>query len=224
MTEEKMNEIEELLDESLDIFADKKKFTKTMNSIIKDCSKKTGIEKSVLKKVKDYHHCKGVNWVNGNPLEKNVEVKEKDKIALVFIKLKEIVDNLRAVGDVKFLNEYLTAMDSCGIHITVDSSINSEEQIVNSDEIMEVIENASRLQTNVDTLGEELKENKSVEAEKLNFTPKSSFCNVLGILDKIREGKDVDDKIQDRFTELEMLNGAFTYLSKVNYKTNIEET
>ena len=84
------------------------------------------------------------------------------------------------------------------------------------EEIMEVIESASKLQTNVDTLAEEQKEEKSTTAEELNFTPKSSFCNVLGILEKINEGKNQNDKIQSNFTNIIMLNNAFTYLSNKN--------
>ena len=81
---------------------------------------------------------------------------------------------------------------------------------------MEVVESASKLTTNVDALTEELKEVKSVESEELNFTPKGSFVGILGILDKIKEGKNQNDKIQSNFTNLIMLNNAFTYLSAKN--------
>ena len=83
---------------------------------------------------------------------------------------------------------------------------------------MEVVDSASKLKTNVDTLTEELKEKKSAEAEELNFTPKSSFVGVLGILDKIKNGKDVEDTIQSNFTTISMLNNAYTYLSAENEK------
>ena len=215
MDKENVEKIEELLDDSLDTLSDKKRYSKTMNSIIKDCAKSMGIEPSVLKKVKNYYHYKGVNWSDKNPLQKNSEIKEKDKVAPIFIKLKEVVDNLRAVGDENFLKEYLDAMNQCGIHISIDfeESGYDDEKIST---IKTVLDSASKLQTNVDTLAEELKENKSSEAEKLNFTPKSQFCGVLGILDKINEGKNVDDKIQDTFTEITMLNNAYTYLSAKN--------
>ena len=88
---------------------------------------------------------------------------------------------------------------------------------------MEVIDSASKLQTNVDTLAEELKEEKSTTAEELNFTPKSSFCNVLGMLEKINEGKEIDDTLQSRFTEITMLNNAYTYLSAKNDESKGEE-
>ena len=88
---------------------------------------------------------------------------------------------------------------------------------------MEVIESASKLQTNVDTLAEELKGEKSTTAEELNFTPKSSFCNVLGMLEKINEGKEIDDALQSRFTEITMLNNAYTYLSAKNDESKSEE-
>lgn len=218
--EEKIEEIEGLLNDSLDTLSDKKKFAKTMNSIIKDYSKKIEIEPKIIKSVKNYHHYKGLNWANNNPLEKNKDAKEKDKIAPIFIKLKEVVDNLREVGDTEFLNDYIKALDSCGIHI----SIEWDDSKAFDSELQEILEVTSRLQTNVDTLSTELKETKATESEELNFTPKSSFCNVLGILDKIRDGKDVDDKIQDEVTSIFMLNNAYNYLSKVNERQKKEDS
>ena len=218
MDEENIEKIEELLNDSLETLADKKKFNKTMNNIIKDCAKKNELDPKIIKAVKNYHHYKGVNWANNNPLEKDKEKKEKDKVAPIFIKLLEVVENLRAIGDNEFLIPYIKALAKKGIRIDIDF----ENTDKNVEEIMEVVESASKLQTNVDTLAEELKEEKSSEAEELNFTPKSSFCNILSILEKINEGKEVDDTIQNRFTEITMLNNAYTYLSVKNDKTKCE--
>jgi len=217
--DERNEKIEELLDDSLETLTDKKRFSKTMNAIIKDCAKQNGIEPKVLKAVKNYHHYKGANWSDGNPLQKDSDKKEKDKVAPIFIKLLEIVENLRAVGDSEFLKPYVDALAEKGIKIDIewietDKDLNS---------IMEVIESASKLQTNVDTLTEELKESKSAESEELNFTPKSQFMGVLGILDKIKEGKEMDDKIQENFTNITMLNNAFTYLQVENDKSKESE-
>ena len=212
MDKENIEKIEELLDDSLETLADKKRFAKTMNTIIKDCAKKNEIEPKVIKAVKNYRHYRGANWVNNNPLEKDNDKKEKDKVAPIFIKLLEVVENLRAIGDKEFLEPYLNAIAEHGIKIDIDF----EDTDKDVDEIMEVIESASKLQTNVDTLAEELKGEKSTTAEELNFTPKSSFCNVLGILEKINEGKNQNDKIQSNFTNIIMLNNAFTYLSSKN--------
>ena len=219
MDKENIEKIEELLDDSLETLADKKRFAKTMNSIIKDCAKKNEIDPKVIKAVKNYRHYRGVNWANNNPLEKDNDKKEKDKIAPIFIKLLEVVENLRAIGDKEFLEPYLNAIAEHGIKIDIDF----EDTDKDVDEIMEVIESASKLQTNVDTLAEELKGEKSTTAEELNFTPKSSFCNVLGMLEKINEGKEIDDALQSRFTEITMLNNAYTYLSAKNDESKSEE-
>lgn len=209
---EKNAEIEELLDDSLETLADKKKFTKTMNSIIKDCAKANGIEPKTIKAVKDYKHYEGVNWSDNNPLEKDKTKKEKDKVSAVFINLLKIIENLRAVGDKEFLKPYIDALSKKGVKLEIEF----EDTDVNFDEIVEVIDSASKLQTNIDTLSEELKENKSNEAEELNFTPKNSFVNVLGILDKIKNGKNVDDTLQNNFTNITMLNNAYSYLQVKN--------
>ena len=219
MNKENIEKIEELLDDSLETLADKKRFAKTMNSIIKDCAKKNEIDPKVIKAVKNYRHYRGVNWANNNPLEKDNDKKEKDKVAPIFIKLLEVVENLRAIGDKEFLEPYLNAIAEHGIKIDIDF----EDTDKDVDEIMEVIESASKLQTNVDTLAEELKGEKSTTAEELNFTPKSSFCNVLGMLEKINEGKEIDDALQSRFTEITMLNNAYTYLSAKNDESKSEE-
>ena len=219
MDKENIEKIEELLDDSLETLADKKRFAKTMNSIIKDCAKKNEIDPKVIKAVKNYRHYRGVNWANNNPLEKDNDKKEKDKVAPIFIKLLEVVENLRAIGDKEFLEPYLNAIAEHGIKI--DSDFEDTDKDV--EEIMEVIESASKLQTNVDTLAEELKGEKSTTAEELNFTPKSSFCNVLGMLEKINEGKEIDDALQNRFTEITMLNNAYTYLSAKNDESKSEE-
>ena len=219
MDNENVEKIEELLDDSLETLADKKKFAKTMNTIIKDCAKKNEIDPKVIKAVKNYKHYKGVNWANNNPLEKDKDKKEKDKVAPIFIKLLEVVENLRAIGDKEFLEPYLNAIAEHGIKIDIEYADTDK----NVEEIMEVIESASKLQTNVDTLAEELKEEKSTTAEELNFTPKSSFCNVLGMFEKINEGKEIDDALQNRFTEITMLNNAYTYLSAKNDESKGEE-
>ena len=219
MDKENIEKIEELLDDSLETLADKKRFAKTMNSIIKDCAKKNEIDPKVIKAVKNYRHYRGVNWANNNPLEKDNDKKEKDKVAPIFIKLLEVVENLRAIGDKEFLEPYLNAIAEHGIKIDIDFADTDK----NVGEIMEVIDSASKLQTNVDTLAEELKEEKSTTAEELNFTPKSSFCNVLGMLEKINEGKEIDDTLQSRFTEITMLNNAYTYLSAKNGESKNEE-
>lgn len=214
MDNENVEKIEELLDDSLETLIDEKKFSKTMNTIIKDCAKKNDVNPKVIKAVKNYRHYKGVNWENNNPLEKNKDVKEKDKVAPIFIKLLEVVENLRAIGDKEFLEPYLNAIAEHGIKIDIEYADTDK----NVEEIMEVIESASKLQTNVDTLAEELKEEKSTTAEELNFTPKKSFISILKILDKIRNDKDVDDIIQNNFTTITMLNNAFTFLSSENEK------
>ena len=217
--DERNEKIEELLDDSLETLTDKKRFSKTMNAIIKDCAKQNGIEPKVLKAVKNYRHYRGANWSDGNPLQKDSDKKEKDKVSPIFIKLLEVVENLRAVGDSEFLKPYIDALAEKGIKIDIEWN----ETDKNLASIMEVIESASKLQTNVDALTKELKETKSVEAEELAFTPKSSFVGVLGILDKIKEGKEVDDILQSNFTNITMLNNAYSYLQVKNDKSKESE-
>ena len=43
------------------------------------------------------------------------------------------------------------------------------------------------------------------------------------MLEKINEGKEIDDTLQSRFTEITMLNNAYTYLSAKNDESKSEE-
>ena len=140
MDKENVEKIEELLDDSLETLADKKRFAKTMNTIIKDCAKKNNVDPKVIKAVKNYKHYKGVNWVNNNPLEKNKDVKEKDKVSPIFIKLLEVVENLRTIGDKEFLEPYLNAIAEHGIKIDIEFDDTDKDV----EEIMEVIDSASK--------------------------------------------------------------------------------
>lgn len=221
MSNENAEKIEELITDSLDTLNDKKRYSKTMNQILKDCAKSVGVENKVLKKVNSYYHYKGADWENNNPLKKDKDAKSKDKVSPIFIKLLEVVENLREIGDYEFLLPYINALEEHGIHIKIDETIKADNN--KAEQIKEVLDSASKLQTNVDTLSDELKEEKSTESEELNFTPKSSFCGILGILDKMNEGKDMEDKIQDNFTEITMLNNAFTYLSAKNEENKSDE-
>ena len=90
MTKEDLEKVEDLLDDSLETLQDKKQFSKTQTQMLKECAETNGLGKSgksILKRVMNYHHYKGVNWLAGDPLQKDPQAKDKDKVAPVFIKL-----------------------------------------------------------------------------------------------------------------------------------------
>ena len=74
---------------------------------------------------------------------------------------------------------------------------------------------ASKLQTNVDTLNTQLKEEKSVESEEIGFAPKSTFLKVLGLYEKIRDDKveKAEDAINQGATDALAAAEAYRYLA-----------
>lgn len=213
MTSENLDEITDLLDESLETVADKKQFAKTQTAMIKECAEKNGVDKSTLKRVMKYHHYSGANWLNGNPLEKDPAEKKKDKVAPTFIKLVSIIEDLATIGDKDFLKPYLDAVLSHGIKIDIDyGSPNINDS---TDVILDTLDSASKLQTSVDTLADELKDEKSQKAEELNFAPKEAFMKMLSLYDKIKndQTEKAEDAINQGASDALMMTNAYTYLA-----------
>ena len=216
MTQEEISKVEDLLDDSLETIQDKKQFSKTQAQMLKDCAEKNGMDKSgksVLKRIMNYHHYKGVNWLNNDPLTKDPTVKDKDKVAPTFIKLVQIVEDLATIGDKDFLQPYLDALLSKGIKIEIDYG--TAETKEDTETILETLDSASKLQTNVDTLNNQLKEEKSAESEEIGFAPKSAFLKVLGLYEKIKDDKvdKAEDAINQGATDAYMIANAYTYLA-----------
>lgn len=216
MTQEEISKVEDLLDESLETIQDKKQFSKTQAQLLKECAETNELGKSgksILKRIMNYHHYKGVNWLNGDPLQKDTTIKDKDKVAPVFIKLLQIVEDLATIGDTELLLPYLNALKNHGIKIEIDyGSADTKEDLKT---ILEKLESASNLQTNVDTLTNQLKEEKSAESEEIGFAPKSGFIKVLGLYEKIKDDKadKAEDAINQGASEAIMMSQAYTYLA-----------
>lgn len=216
MTTDELSKVEDLLDDSLGTLLDKRQFSKTQAQMLKECAEKNGLDKSgksVLKRVMNYHHYKGANWLASNPLEKDTTSKEKDKVSPTFIKLVQIIEDLATIGDKDFLQPYLDACLKRGIKIEIDygtPNINED-----TDTILETLDSVSKLQTNVETLDNQLKDEKSVESEEIGFVPKSSFIKVLGLYEKIKSDKTdkAEDAINQGAANALMMSNAYNYLA-----------
>ena len=53
-----------------------------------------------------------------------------------------------------------------------------------------------------------IKENHAPKADELNFTKASDYGYVLGLYDKVKSKKNIDDEVQEKFLRLEMLENA----------------
>lgn len=220
MTTDMISQVEEILDEAYDNVSDKKQFTKTMKDTLKECGQTNGIDKKVLSHVKDYYHYKGANWLDGNPLQKNPDAEYKDKISPTFIKLLNIFQDLEAVGDTDFLKPYIEALAPFGIKIEFDAKTPDTKDSV--EDIKNVILTASKYQTNIDELTKRIKEENATKSEEIGFVPKGSFNSVLSTFEKIKEAKDVEDKVQQTIANSLMTADAFNYLSSLIQKEDSE--
>lgn len=210
---ENIDEIEELLDDSLETLVDKKRYSKEMNKMIKECAKINGLDKSSLKRCKDYSYFKGKGWLNNDPLTKDPSSKEKDKLTPIFSKLREVFEDLNMIGDIDLLKPYLEKLELSGIKITYSPKVAyTTKQSV--DEIKDVINSAVNYQNKVSTLDSRLKDEDSVKSEDLGFIPKNGFVKALSIYDKIKEEKDVEDNIQENIANHMMFANAYNFLSK----------
>lgn len=214
MEKEMLEKVEDLLDDSLEIFTDKKNFAKAQNQTLKELAEKNGLEKSQLKRIMIYKYYSGKGWANSNPLEKDKESKVTDKLTPIFAKLRYVITDFVSIGAEDLLKPYFDELKKCGINVTFDD-VPTLETNDSTETILETLDTACNYQTNIDTLKEELNENKSAESEDIGFTPKKSFSDVLSTFAKITEGKGdkVEDKIQDSIANSIMITNAFNYLN-----------
>lgn len=212
-------QIEELLDDSYETFIDKVNFTKTQKNILDETSKRNGLEKSLLKKITKYMFYKGKGWENNNSLKLDKTAKDKDKLTPIFAKLREVIVDFVSIGAEDELKPYLDELAKWGINITFN---NMAQLIINDSHevIMDALDSACKLQTNINALDEVITEEKSTESEEIGFTPKSSFKNTLGYYAKIKDGKGdkIEDKMQSEIEKSLMMNNALSYLVELNDK------
>lgn len=195
----------ELLEESMQVLDEKKTAQKTMNMMAKDAEESLNIDSATTKYCKGIYYTKGKGWLNGNPLALDKDSKIKDKTSQIMIKLRDEILYLQRIGHTDWLNDYISALEGCGIHISIDDV---DPVVSDTNEIEEVIKSMCGYQLVIDENSEMIKEDHGQQSEDLSFAPKKNYAEVLGLYSKIQNGKDVDDEYQDKITNLEMLETA----------------
>jgi hypothetical protein len=200
------DDIKELLQDSSRALSESKEAKKTINSMAKDAEKALGVPASTLKYCKNLYYTKGKGWTSKTaPLSLDSEAKVKDKFSQLFIKLRDVIANLREIGHTDWLDDYITALDAEGIHLTMDAVA---AKTSSPDEAADLISSLCAYQAVVDESSQTIKEEHAQKSEDLNFAPKSKYAEVASLYSKIQDGKDVDDEFQDKITSLEMLETA----------------
>lgn len=198
---EELNEVETLVNDSLVSFNARKETKRTIRGIIKDTVEKTKIDRKVLKRVVGYSYYAGEE--------------KKDVILKVANKLIEIVNDLRTTGMTELLEPLMETLLKNDIKLEVGKD-EPEEGV--KEEVQDLIRRIDGAYNDVENLNTDLHDVKAQKAENLAFAPKSKFINIVSLIDKIDNGKDVDDTLQNGFTQVQLLNNALTYVSNQNEK------
>ncbi|MBP5422562.1 MAG: hypothetical protein J6Y78_08995 [Paludibacteraceae bacterium] len=196
---EELNEVETLVNDSLVSFNARKETKRTIRGIIKDTVEKTKIDRKVLKRVVGYSYYAGEE--------------KKDAILKVANKLIEIVNDLRMTGMTELLEPLMETLLKNDIKLEVGKD-EPEEGV--KEEVQDLIRRIDGAYNDVENLNTDLHDVKAQKAENLAFAPKSKFINIVSLIDKIDNGKDVDDTLQNGFTQVQLLNNALTYVSNQN--------
>jgi len=197
----------ELLNESNEIFEQKKTAAKHMNLIATETAKLQKVQKSFLNRLKDYYLYQGDGWIANDPFNIDKEAPTHDKISLLFIKFLQVVEDLRSADCLDFLDPYIQAMDSNGIKIYINPG---KMLVSDKDETLDAIDSMGAFQKQINALSKEIKEIKAVEADQIHLTAKSEFPKLLSFYNAIESGKERDDFYQDKIADLNLREHGYT--------------
>lgn len=201
----------DILEKGIEAHIEKLEYRSQLNDLAKGYAEQAMIEKKDLINAKKYLYTKGNGW-GEDCLEKSTEkVDHPDKISAVFRKFVDLIVTMNNVGKLNELNEYFDAVKSRGIDIEINlvNMLDKETQKVVDDGMAAMDSYQKNMYDKDDYINNEL----ATEAESTNFSPKNKFKKVVELAYKKRDGKDVDDKIQDEYVNIELYTQA---LEKIN--------
>jgi hypothetical protein len=197
----------ELLNEANEIYVQKKQTSHHMNVIATETSKLQKVQKSLLNRLKDYYLYQGNGWIANNPLDIDKDADTYDKVSPVFIKALQIIEDLRAIDSIDFLDPYIQALDARGIKIYIDPG---KQLVSDKEEVLNAVNSMGAFQKQINALSKEIKDVKSLEAEDINLTAKNEFPALVSFYNAKESGKDIDDKYQDIITNYELCETGYT--------------
>ncbi len=208
-----------ILKDSLDILNEKRDLSSQMNKSFKTCSQDYNIDKGTCVRVKDYYHYKGRKCESSDILKvnKNSDEKFPDRVAPCFRKLNQIIYDLAAVDDLSFLDEYLKSLKNKGITISIDPSIKEKVNKNSTDIKKKIKEIDSEYQDQICSLADDLRDNKSREAEDNKLCKKKFFKTVLNIYDKRKSNKKYRNKLVDIKSSNDTLEKTLDEIDQGNY-------
>ncbi len=202
---EEVKNAQELLEHSMSVVSEKKQAVKTMKEMINDTAKAYGVNKKALSAACDISFTKGKGWRNNNPFDLDPDADIKDKTSQLFMKFRDVVKSLRDIGRLDWLTPYISALEGEGIKLSIDGK---DVDITAANEVAEAIKSMNAYQQIKFDDDKLLKEKHAPKSDELNFTKTSDYGYVLGLYDKVKSKKNIDDEVQEKFLRLEMLETA----------------
>jgi len=209
----KVNNAEELLEESLKILSDKKDTQKALKDSVSNILEQTSGDKYYWGIVSKVYANKGNGWIGGDPLNLDKDEPHKDVISGTFKKLAETIDAFVRFNQLEKLQEYFDALADKGIKIEVDES-KFEKYETGSCDVDDFLDSQKSYIKTIADYSDELKNVHAVKSEELNFAPASEYLGLLGIYKKGIEGKDVEDAVQDKVTHCEWTETAYNLVKE----------
>lgn len=212
MEEKQIANVKKLLDESTEIHYNIIQLLKQMNEIAHPVAKQTQIPKWMFYKMKDYQYCKGSAWIDEvTPLILEHDVKPKDKISPIFIRLLNLIQLCRYFNNLDLIKEYVEALEAYGIKLTIEAKNDTAPAF--SPEAIKAAQNAidqmKELQKDIYAQEEIFREEKCFEAESYEYVPKNEFREVVDIKYRKKVNKkQKNDKIKKRFKCFHQVEGA----------------
>ena len=203
--------VKKLILDGVDANIAKTEKSKEMNKLMGSVAKSVGLTKQNVRQLKDIIHYKGMGWgkdaLEIEPKKKGEPKRYTDRVTPVFKKLVTLIETCRDADELHLLKEYLEATHNHGIHINIDVAP-TDVKCTDRAELDNALDELNEMQTIVCQKNDYITQDLAEQAENMAFAPKGKYKSVVELATKIKEGKDVDEKIEAILVKNNMHNGA----------------
>ena len=203
--------IKKLILEGVDANIDKNETSKQMNAVMAGAAKSYNLTKKDMRVLKDIVHYKGMGWGSScleiAPKEKGAPKRYTDRVTPTFKKLVGLIETCRDAGRLDLLSEYLEACVGHGISIQIDTD-NHQPKCDDVENLKKTLGELDKMQCVVCQKNDYITQDLAEQSETLSFAPKGKYKSVVELATKIKQGHNVDEKIEALLTKNNMHNAA----------------
>lgn len=204
------------IEEGIQFHNEKSDLWKEMNLIAKDCSRRTGVSRNTLMRVKDYLHYRGRGWGDDCLSKSDESEKYPDRVSPTFRHLIDIVTNSYATGKEDLLQVYLDAIKEKGITISIDESKFTQPSSDSKQIIAESLNQMDPIQCLICEKNDYMTDVLAEQAESANLSPKEKYKKIIKLAASKQSGKDVDDQVQSEYVKIELFQNGLEEVSKID--------